>query len=386
MTTATLTERDAASQAPAKTKRALPVSPKSMLAVGAAVAALAAGAAWILADKPSASTDDAYLHADATTVAPKVRGLIADILVRDNERVKAGQPLVRIDPEEFDARVASAEAQVQDADAKVASAKAALVSLDAEERLAQSNVHAAETAIISSDAQNVRASADRARYEHLVASGAVAQRDADLYKAQALSAQSEADHSRAELVVSRDQAAVVRARRPDLEAALAQAQAGVATARAALDLARQDQGHALIRAPIDGVVGDRQAQVGDYVQPGTRLLTLVPTQALYVTANFKETQTARMLVGQPATVKVDALPGHPLHGHVESFAPGSGSEFSLLPYEPGTGNFTKIVQRVPVRIRLDPGQSDIARLRPGLSVVARVDLLANPKRGGGERQ
>jgi membrane fusion protein, multidrug efflux system len=110
------------------------------------------------------------------------------------------------------------------------------------------------------------------------------------------------------------------------------------------------------------------------VQPGTRLLTLVPTQALYVTANFKETQTARMLVGQPAVIKIDALPGHPLRGRVESFAPGSGSEFSLLPYEPGTGNFTKIVQRVPVRIRLDPGQSGLNRLRPGLSVVAKVDL------------
>jgi membrane fusion protein (multidrug efflux system) len=204
----------------------------------------------------------------------------------------------------------------------------------------------------------------------------VSKRDADLYRAAAATAQSDADHSRALLAVSRSQADVTRAKRPDLEAALAEANAGVARAKAALDLARQDQDHALIRAPIDGVVGDRQAQVGDYVQPGTRLLTLVPTQSLYVTANFKETQVARMLAGQPATVKVDALPGRPLKGHVESFAPGSGSEFSLLPYEPGTGNFTKIVQRVPVRIRLDPNQPDAARLRPGLSVVAKVDLTA----------
>ena len=283
-------------------------------------------------------------------MAPRVRGLIAEVLVRDNQRVATGQPLVRIDAEEFDARLASAEAELQDATAKVAAARAALTSLDAEEKLAESNVGAARTAIASTDAQNVRARADRARYDHLVASGAVAQRDADLYRAGAATAQSEADHSRAELLVSRDQAAVVRARRPDLQAALAEAQAGVARARAALDLARQDQGHALIRAPIAGVVGDRQVQVGDYVQPGTRLLSLVPIQSMYVTANFKETQTARMLVGQPAMVKVDALPGHPLYGRVESFAPGSGSEFSLLPYEPGTGNFTKIVQRVPVRI------------------------------------
>ena len=377
MTTAILTDRDVdvpPAPAAAGKKRGLPFSPRSALAVGAAALLLGAGAVWIVSDKPSAATDDAYLHADSTTVAPKVRGLVSDILVRDNQAVKAGQPLVRIDPEEFDARVASADAELQDALAKVASARAALNSLDAEEKLADADVHAAATAIMASDAQNVRAGADNARYAHLVASGAVAQRDADLYKAQALSAQSDADHSRAQLQVSRNQAAVVRAKRPDLQASLAQAEAGVARARAALDLAHQDQGHALIRAPIDGVIGDRQAQVGDYVQPGTRLLTLVPTQTLYVTANFKETQTVRMLVGQPATVKVDALPGHLLHGHVESFAPGSGSEFSLLPYEPGTGNFTKIVQRVPVRIRLDPGQPELARLRPGLSVTAKVDL------------
>ncbi len=334
---------------------------------------LAGGGAYILSAKPAVSTDDAYLQADSTTVAPKVRGLVSEVLVRDNQAVRAGQPLIRIDAEEFDARAASAAADLQDAQAKLAGARAALTSLDAEEALAASQVRAAQTAILSSDAQNVRASADRARYEHLAASGAVARRDADLYRAQALSAGSDADHSRAELLVSRDQAAVVRARRPDLQASVSQAQAGVARARAALELARQDQGHALIRAPIDGMVGDRQAQVGDYVQPGTRLMTLVPTRALYVTANFKETQTGRMLVGQPATVQVDALPGRRLRGHVESFAPGSGSQFSLLPYEPGTGNFTKVVQRVPVRIRLDPGQErDLARLRPGLSVVAKV--------------
>ena len=382
MTAATLTSRDAVAEPPAAAvKRAPRVSSRTYLSVGAALLLIGGGAAYIASAKPAASTDDAYLHADSTAVAPKVRGLISEILVHDNQVVTAGQPLVRIDPEEFDARLASARAELQDAVAKVSAARAALISLDAEEALAGSNVAAARTAIVSADAQNVRARADRGRYDHLVASGAVAQRDADLYRAGAATAQSDADHSRAELLVSQDQAAVVRARRPDLHAALAEAQAGVARARAALDLARQDQGHALIRAPIAGVVGDRQAQVGDYVQPGTRLLTLVPTQSMYVTANFKETQTARMLVGQPATVKVDALPGHPLHGHVESFAPGSGSEFSLLPYEPGTGNFTKIVQRVPVRIRLDPGQPELARLRPGLSVTARVEFSSDRPTG-----
>jgi membrane fusion protein (multidrug efflux system) len=161
-----------------------------------------------------------------------------------------------------------------------------------------------------------------------------------------------------------------------LAAGQAQAQAGLARARATLDLARQDQAHAVIRAPMAGVVGDRQVEVGDYVQPGTRLLTLVPVHALYVTANFKETQVSRMLVGQKAVVRVDALPGRSLTGRVESFAPGSGSQFSLLPFEPGTGNFTKIVQRVPVRIALDRGQNGLAHLRPGLSSTVTVKLAA----------
>ncbi|MHB8286499.1 MAG: HlyD family secretion protein [Caulobacteraceae bacterium] len=368
MSTATLAPPEAAVAA----KRPPRISARTFLMVGGAVLLIAAGAVYIASPKSTASTDDAYLHADSTVVAPKVRGLVSAILVVDNQTVKAGDPLVRIDPEEFDARVASGQADLQNAQATVQAAQAALTSLTAEETLADSNVTAARTAIQSADAQDVRAGADRKRYEALVATGAVAQRDADTYRAAAITAGADAAHSRAELAVSQNQALVVRAKRANLLAALAQAQAGVARARAALDLAHQDQGHTLIRAPISGVVGDRQAQPGDYVQAGTRLLTLVPTQALYVVANFKETQTARMLVGQEATVKVDALPGGALHGHVESFAPGSGSEFSLLPFEPGTGNFTKIVQRVPVRVRLDPGQAGLSRLRPGLSATVKV--------------
>ncbi|MGO4776009.1 HlyD family efflux transporter periplasmic adaptor subunit, partial [Lysobacter sp. 2RAB21] len=134
--------------------------------------------------------------------------------------------------------------------------------------------------------------------------------------------------------------------------------------------------HTLIRAPIDGVVADRQIEQGDYVQPGTRVMSIVPLGALYVVANFKETQTARMTVGQRASIEVDALPGTVLNGRIDSFAPGSGSQFSLLPFEPGTGNFTKIVQRVPVRIRFDADQPELARLRPGLSSTVSVRLEA----------
>ncbi len=334
----------------------------------------AAGVGVILAPPSAESTDDAYVGADATTVAPKVRGLVSAVLVKDNQTVRAGQPLVRIDPEEFDAKVSNARAQLADAEAGVANAHAALTSLDAEEGLAGANVRAADTAIRSANAQADRADADRRRFDALVGTGAVSVREADTVRAAAVSAEQDVARSLALLNVSKESQRVTLAKRATLLASLQKAQASVLAAQAALDLALQDQRNALILAPIDGVVGNRQVQQGDYVQAGSRLLTLVPLGDLYVTANFKETQTARMRPGERATVKIDALASHALTGTVESLAPGSGSQFSLLPFEPGTGNFTKIVQRVPVRIRFDAGQSDLGLLRPGLSVTAKVAL------------
>ena len=356
-------------------RRRLPrPSRRTLLASAVAIAIALGGASWISVAPARESTDDAYVGADATSVAPKVRGLVEAVYVRDNQLVRAGQPIARIDPEEFDARVAAAQAALADAEAGVAAARAALVSLSAEERLAGANVAAARTAIRSAVAQSNLAGADRGRYDALVAGGAVAQRDADRFGAAAVTAEQDAARVRALLTVSQETAGVTSARRPGLVAAVQTAQARVAQAQAALDLALQDRRHALIRAPVDGTVGNRQVRVGDYVQPGSRLLTLVPLHALYVTANFKETQTARMRPGQRVMIDVDALGGGDLTGVVESLAPGSGSSFALLPFEPGTGNFTKIVQRVPVRIRFDPGQPGVDRLRPGLSVTARVSL------------
>jgi membrane fusion protein, multidrug efflux system len=348
--------------------------PSRRTVIASAVALIAAigGAVWIVLPPSSETTDDAYVGADATIVAPQVRGLVADILVKDNQAVKAGDVLVKIDPEEFDAKVAAARADLANAEGGVAAAHGALVSLDAEEQMASANVTAAETSIRSALAQSTRADADQRRYASLVTGGAVARSDADRFTAAAVTAEQDAARARANLDVAQQGVNVARAKRPALLAGLQIAEARISQAKAALDLALQDQRHAIIRAPIDGVVGDRQVRVGDYVQPGSRLLTLVPLHALYVTANFKETQTARMRAGQPATIEVDAFGSTPLHGTVESFAPGSGSSFSLLPFEPGTGNFTKIVQRVPVRISFDPGQSTVDMLRPGLSVTARV--------------
>lgn len=350
-------------------------APRALIAAAVAITVAVAGGLYIAAAPASESTDDAYVEADVTSVAPKVHGLVAAVLVHDNEAVHAGDPLVRIDAEEFDARMASANADLLDAEAASAAASAALTSLDAEEKLAAARVGAAQTAIRAAVAQSERASTDRQRFDRLVGTGAVPAHDADAVRAAAISAEQDVARAEAMLNVAREEGSVTAARRATLIAGQRKADALVARAHAALDLARQDQSHALIVAPIDGVVGNRQVQQGDYVQPGTRLMTLVPLSAVYVTANFKETQTPRMRPGQHASITVDALPGIELTGTVDSFAPGSGSQFSLLPFEPGTGNFTKIVQRLPVRIHFEPDQPAVAQLRPGLSVTARVRLV-----------
>lgn len=359
----------AAAEVPAPRRRP---GRRMLLSAAIAVAVAAAGAFYILSPSVSESTDDAYVAADASEIAPRVRGLVAEVLVRDNQAVHAGDPLVRIDAEEYDARTDSAAADLAEAEADVASASAALASLDAEERLAAANVRAAGTDIRAATAEAQRADADRRRYEALADRGFATRRDLDSRRSVAIGAEQAALRSRAMLAVSERQADVTSARRATLEAALARAEAHVQRSRAAIALAGQDRRNSLVRAPVDGVVGNRQVQRGDYVQPGSRLLTLVPLHNAYVTAFFKETQIRRMHRGQPVSIRVEALDGPALTGVVDSLAPGSGSTFALLPFEPGTGSFTRIVQRVPVRIRFDPGQAGLDHLRPGLSVTATV--------------
>ena len=331
---------------------------RAILIAGAAVALIALGGWWIALPPSSVSTDDAYVKADSTIVAPKIQGLVSQILVRDNQHVAAGQPLICIDPEDYQQAVMAAQADLD-------SAEATLSQQDAQQNLAAANVRAAEATIRSSDAENARAAADNRRYAQLVADGYVSRSQAEQIRATAVEDNANADKSRASLAASRQQETVVLRTRAQLEAA-------VSKAKAALMQAQLNLAHTIIRAPVAGVVGDRQAQTGEYVQPGTQLMTVVPMDTVYVAANFKETQTARMLVGQKARLKFDALPGRDFTGEVESFAPGSGSEFSLLPFEPATGNFTRIVQRLPVRIRLDRNQPGLERLRPGLSADVTV--------------
>jgi len=333
---------------------------RAFVAAGIAAAAMVGGAAWIAAPASSVSTDDAYLQADSTIVAPRVPGLIARVLVRDNQAVTAGQALIEIDPRDFDRAVKAATADV-------AAAEANLKEQGARESLAAANVSAAAAAIRAAQAQSTRAAADGARFGRLGAKGYVSKSQAEDMRASAISAAADADKARAAHAAALEQEKATLQARGQLAAALAKARAELAQAQLNLS-------YTVIRAPVDGVVGDRQAQIGEYVQPGTQLLTVVPMDTLYVTANFKETQTSRILVGQHARIRIDALPHRTFDAEVESFSPGSGSEFALLPFEPANGNFTRIVQRVPVRLRLIPHQAGHERLRPGLSADVTVEL------------
>lgn len=347
---------------------------RGLIVLVIALVAAIAGWAWIHAAGASVSTDNAYVRADATIVAARIRGPVAALLVADNARVAAGTPLVRIDAEEFEARLAAARADAAVAAAGVRAAEAAVARLGAESRLAGANETTAATAIAAADAQSAQARAEQQRQRALLDRGFATRRSVDLADAAAASAAAEALRARAALGGRARESDVTGARRAELQAAVGQARAAAGRAEAAVALAEQDLRHTLIVAPVAGFVGDRQVNPGDFVQPGSRLLRIVPDRSLYVTANFKETQTARMRVGMAAEIEIDALPDRTLTGRVDSLAPGSGSDFAMLPFEPGTGNFTKIVQRVPVRIRLDPGQPGLDRLRSGLSAEVEVDL------------
>jgi membrane fusion protein (multidrug efflux system) len=308
------------------------------------------------------STNDAYLRADSVTVSPKISGYVEQVLVADNQDVKAGQPLVRIDPRDYRAQSAQFQAQVDVADANAANVRATIG-----EQQAAIGQARAELAVARSDARF--AAEEVARYTPLAASGAETREKLNSLRNQAAQAASR---------VAAQQAALTSAERRigSLQAQIRQARAQGESAQAQLRAANVNVGSTIVRASVDGRVGDKTVRVGQFVQSGTRMMSVVPLGALYVAANFKETQIGLMRVGQPVTVEVDALPGVHLRGRVQSVSPGTGAEFSLLPPQNATGNFTKIVQRVPVRIAIDAGPEARAVLVPGLSLTVKVDTIS----------
>jgi membrane fusion protein (multidrug efflux system) len=307
-------------------------------------------------------TNDAYIKADAVTVSPKVSGYVEQVFVADNQDVKAGQPLVRVDARDYKAQTAQYQAQIDVAEANADNVRAGLREQEAAIQQAR-----AQLAVNRADAQF--AAGEVARYAPLAESGAETHEKLVTLRNQATQAAG---------TVATQTAALTEAERRigSLQAQVRQAQAQGEAARAQLAAADVNLGSTTIKASVDGRIGDKSVRIGQFVAQGTRLMSVVPISALYITANFKETQLGLMRAGQPAAIKVDALPGIALHGHVESVSPGTGAQFSLLPPQNATGNFTKIVQRVPVRIAIDAGPDARRVLVPGLSVNVTVDTFA----------
>ncbi len=304
------------------------------------------------------STDDAYVKADSTIVAPKVSGYIAKVLVGDNEKVKAGQVLAKIDDRDF-------KAALDQARADVAAAEASVRNIDAQLKLQQPIIEQGSADIASAEAYMIFAQEDRARYVDLMKTGSGTVQRAQQTDAALRASSAQLQHAKFGLLAAQRKIDVLTTQR-------AQAAAQLERARAVAEQAALNLSYTTITAPVEGTVGARSLRVGQYVQAGTQLMAVVPLDAVYVVANFKETQLTHMRPGQPVELHVDSFRNTTLRGHVDSLSPASGLEFALLPPDNATGNFTKIVQRVPVKIVLDD-HSLTGLLRPGMSAVPVVD-------------
>ena len=344
-----------------RTRRRL--SAKRLLLAGVALGLLAgaglAGRDWWTRGRFIQSTDDAYVGGNVTTIAPHISGFISGVLVTDNQLVKAGQVLVTLDRRDFQTALDHAAAAVE-------ARQASLRALRAQHVLQQSTIRQQQADLATRAAQLTFAVQDADRYRALAQTSAGSRQDAQR------SASLE-DQARAAVVAGAAALEAGRQQLDVLQAQIAEADANLVQSRSDLQTAQINLGYTEIRAPIDGYVGNRAAQVGAYASAGAYLVSVIPSGGLWVDANFKEDQLTRMTDGETATVVADVLPDHTFHAHVASLAPGTGAVFSIIPAENATGNFTKIVQRVPVRLTLDPDDASLRIIRPGLSVTAYVD-------------
>ncbi|GKQ54032.1 HlyD family secretion protein [Bradyrhizobium sp. Ce-3] len=368
---------------PALAPATAPVTPKSatkgfwrrfaiplfavLVALAFVVVATSRWNAWVGSAKIQ-TTDDAYVRAELTQLSSRVSGEVLTVAVSDFQRVKAGDLLVQIDPADYQAQVAQAEAGV-------VGAQAALDNLNNQVELQYATIAQAEASRLSAEAQQTLARQEQERQQSLSQTDAGTRQR--LEQATASYAKSEADvqASRAVIAAQRHQLEVLQGTKKQRAADLDAAKALLASAKLKL-------GYTRIAAPFDGVTGERQVQPGDYVNIGTNLVNVVPLPNVYVIANYKETQLTNVKPGQPVEVTVDTFSGQKLRGTVERIAPASGSQFALLPPDNATGNFTKVVQRIPVRIQFDKGQPLLERLLPGMSVVTRINTGEAAANGG----
>ena len=339
----------------------------AIVAIGALVAIAAGGAHWWLEGRHWESTDNAYLAANITALSARVPGPVMVVNVRENQPVAKGDLLFAIAPYSYMARRDRAQSEV----AKRTADRAHLLTRIAHH---QATIGATEAEVRTAEAELVRARQDLTRAETLQAKGFTDRQRYDHAKTDVLSAEAELGRTRANLLAARAQLTVLAEEAAELQARLEVAQAELRLAEIDLELTE-------VRAPTAGVVGNKQIEVGEYALVGVRKLAVVDLGDVWVTANFKETQLTEVVPGQRAAIEVDAFPDHEFTGVVDSLSPASGAEFSLLPPDNATGNFTKIVQRVPVKILFDQGQPLLDRLKPGMSVIARIDTRAQPAPG-----
>ena len=324
------------------------------------VAGVSYGAYWFFVARHYETTNDAYLGADSVTVSPKVGGYVAELNVTDNQAVHKGDVLARIDPRDYQTAVDSATADRENAEATAAN-------IDAQLKEQESTIAQAQAAVDSDQAAVTFSEQELARYGDLARTGAGSTQRQQQAQSDLLQRKAVLDRDRAALSAAKAHTDVLKTQRR-------QAAATIAAKGSALDQANINLANTTLVAPADGVVGDRTVRQGQFVQPGTRLMSVVPTGQIYLIANYKETQTGRMVPGQKVEISIDSFPGQSIEGTVDSLAPGTGAQFALLPPENATGNFTKIVQRVPVKILLDAKNPLSQRLRPGLSVTASVHI------------
>ncbi|WP_239504919.1 HlyD family secretion protein, partial [Stenotrophomonas maltophilia] len=303
-------------------------------------------------------TDNAYVRGQITVMAPQVNGYVTEVLVKDFQHVTQGEPLLRIDDRIYAQRVAQAQATLD-------SARAALANSDQSQAQNRAQIASARATLSAGQAELQRSRNETKRYEELAAQQLVSINDRDKFRTAQASAQASVQQSQAQIRIAEETLVSTQVARKSLEAQ-------VESAQAQLELARIDLANTVIHAPRDGQISEASVRVGQYVAAGSQLLFLVP-DTLWVVANYKEGQTWGMAIDQPATFSVDAFQGQVLRGRVQEIAPATGSEFSVLRPDNASGNFTKVVQRLPVRISINKGQKLAAQLRPGMSVIVRVD-------------
>jgi membrane fusion protein, multidrug efflux system len=316
------------------------------------------GQRWYERSRDVQTTDDAYVRGEITAISSRVSGYAVEVLTDENLPVKAGQVLVRIDPRDFRMAVERSQATLDQA-------KADLAQIAAQRELQQSKIQVAEAALRSAQAQAKNADVVLQRSTTLAAKSFATQASVDAETAAAAQAHAAIDQASANLAFEHEQIAVIDSQEAVARARVASAESALLTAKFAL---RDTE----VWAPIDGVVANLQTRVGMFVAAGTHMMSIVPTQDLWIDANYRETQIGRMKQGDPVGVNVDTYPQTPLCGYVESIAPASGTEFALIPPDNATGNFTKIVRRFTVRIRFNASEANATLARPGMSVETAV--------------